>query len=227
MISILAFIPPPPGPLLGTTGTELLLFGLLIAAGVYHAHGARRNAPRFLSAAFVAVSLFYLLCPEDSAFQRRAGEEVMQGMATLQAGVMRAGGLTVAADNATVIGSFKFTYVRGCMGLSYFAMALLCLSLQPVSWRRRLAGVLGMVAGMTALNLARLIALYLLWEEGNEMAYQVFHRIGGGVFAVGGFALYCAALSWGSRRADPGALGALGVSDGNGSPTAPPAPLPS
>src|SRR5689334_6071340 len=124
MVSTLSFIPPPGAPLLGTTGTELILFGLLIGAGVYHARSTGRDAKLFLAVAFVTVSLFYFLCPEDSAVQQRLGGDVMRGMAVLQAEVMRAGGATVIAKGPSVIGSWEFTYARGCMGLSYLAMAV-------------------------------------------------------------------------------------------------------
>jgi len=201
MNSLLAFIPPPGPPLLGTTGTELLLFGLLIGAGVYHARATGRDAKLFLAAAFSAVALFYFLCPEDSAVQQRAGDKVMRGMATLQAELMRAGGAVVIAKGPSVIGAFEFTYARGCMGLSYLAMAILCLLAQPVSWRRRLTGVLAVAVGMTFFNLLRLSILYVMWERGLTAAYDVFHSLGGGLFAAGAFALYLGALYLGAPKA--------------------------
>lgn len=202
-ISTLAFILPPGAPLLGTTGTELLLFALLIGGGVYHARSTGRDSRLFLAAAFIAVSLFYFLCPEDSAAQRKVGEGVMRGMATLQAELMRAGGATVIAKDTSVIGSWQFTYARGCMGLSYLAMAILCLLAQPVSWGRRTIGVLLVVAGMTFVNLLRLSILYLLWDREMTLAYDVFHRVGGFLFAGGGFALYLGVLYLGAPRALP------------------------
>lgn len=210
MIQLTAFILPPSStPLLGTTGTELLLFGLLIAGGVYHARGTGRDAKLFLAVAFLSVSLFYLLCPEDSAVQRVAGDQVMRGMATMQAEVMRAGGSTVMAKGPSVVGSFEFTYARGCMGLSYLAMAILCLLSQPVSWRRRLCGVVLVAAGMTALNLLRLSILYLLWERQMTGTYHVFHEVGGGLFAAGAFALYLGVLYLGAPRELPQSSGGL------------------
>jgi exosortase/archaeosortase family protein len=194
MTPMLGFILPPGSPLLGTTGTELLLFGLLIAAGVYHARTSGRDAKKFLAVAFMAVSLFYFFCPEDSAVQRHAGDQVMRGMAVMQSELMRAGGATVMANGPTVSGSFEFTYARGCMGLSYLAMALLCLLAQPVSWTRRITGVGVVLAGMTFFNLLRLCTLYLLWERDLKGIYDVFHRVGGGLFAAGAFALYLGVL---------------------------------
>ncbi|HXG60386.1 MAG TPA: archaeosortase/exosortase family protein [Planctomycetota bacterium] len=190
----IAFIPPPAAPLLGTTGTELLLFGLLVAAGVYFLRAAGRDASRFVPAALVAVSLFYLLCPEDSAFQRRAGEALMSGMAALQAETMRLFGAAVRAEGPSVVGAFPFVYARGCMGLTYLAAAVLCLLFYPISWRRRLVGAAAVAAGMTALNLVRLIVLYLLWEGEHTFAYEAFHRAGGAVFAAGGAALFSLAV---------------------------------
>jgi len=192
--SLLGFILPPPAPLLGTTGTELLLFGLLIGAGVYHARSTGRDAKLFLAVAFAAVSLFYFLCPEDSVVQQLAGEQVMRGMATMQAELMRAGGAVVMAKGPSVVGSFEFTYARGCMGLSYLAMAVLCLLAQPVSWRRRMTGLLVIVAGMTFFNLLRLSVLYFLWDRDLRVVYDLFHRMGGGLFAGGAFALYLGVL---------------------------------
>jgi exosortase/archaeosortase family protein len=203
MDSMLAFILPPPAPLLGTTGTELLLFGLLIGSGVYHARTTGRDAKSFLAAAFAAVSLFYFLCPEDSVVQQQMGAQVMRGMATLQAEVLRAGGTAAMAKDTSVIGSFEFTYARGCMGLSYLAMAILCLLVQPVSWRRRLTGLAVVVAGMTFFNLLRLSLLYLLWDRQLTFAYDAFHTIGGGLFAGGAFALYLGVLYLGAPVALP------------------------
>jgi exosortase/archaeosortase family protein len=202
MISLTGFIIPPPAPsLLGTTGTELFLFGLLIAGGVYHARVTGRDAKRFLAAAFAAVSLFYFLCPEDSAVQQRLGGDVMKGMATLQAEVMRAGGTPVIAKESSIVGSFELSYARGCMGLSYLGMAVLCLLVQPVSWTRRLTGIVTIAVGMTFFNLLRLIVLYFLWDRDLKTAYDVFHRLGGGLFAVGSFALYLGVLYLKSPRA--------------------------
>ncbi len=203
MDSMVAFILPPPAPLLGTTGTELLLFGLLIGAGVYHARTTGRDAKLFLAAAFCAVSLFYFLCPEDSEVQQRAGGVVMRGMATLQAEMMRAGGAVVMAKDTSVIGSFEFTYARGCMGLSYLAMAVLCLLVQPVSWRRRMAGLGVLLAGMTFFNLLRLCMLYCLWDRQLHVVYDGFHRLGGALFAGGAFALYLGVLYLGAPRSLP------------------------
>jgi exosortase/archaeosortase family protein len=203
MDSMLAFILPPPAPLLGTSGTELLLFGLLIGSGVYHARNSGRDAKLFLAAAFAAVSLFYFLCPEDSELQQRVGGTVMRGMATLQAEMMRAGGAVVMAKDTSVIGSFEFTYARGCMGLSYLAMAVLCLLVQPVSWRRRLTGLGIMLTLMTFFNLLRLSLLYVLWDRQLHLIYDVFHRVGGGLFAGGAFALYLGVLYLGAPRSFP------------------------
>lgn len=195
MIVSMGMIPPPAAPLLGTTGTELLLFGLLTAAGVYFLRAAGRDARRFVAAAIAAVSLFYLLCPEDSPFQRRAGDLFMSGMAALQAEAMRLFGASVRAEGASVVGALEFTYARGCMGLSYLAVAVLCLLVYPASWGRRLGGAAALAAGMTALNLVRLIALYLLWEGGHAFLYEAFHRAGGAVFAAGGASLFALVVS--------------------------------
>ncbi len=209
MTSMLGFILPPGAPLLGTTGTELLLFGLLIGAGVSHARATGRDAKLFLAVAFSAVSLFYLLCPEDSAFQQHLGGQVMRGMATMQAELMRTGGAPVIARGPAVIGSFEFTYARGCMGLSYLGIAVLCLLAQPVSWARRLTGVGVVAAGMMFFNLLRLSALYLLWDRGLKMEYDVFHTVGGWLFAAAAFALYLGVLYLGAPRTLPQASGAL------------------
>lgn len=194
-------LPPANPPLLGTTGTELLQFGLLIAVGVGFARREGRPAGRFVASSLAAVSLFYWLCPETSAFQRSMGEALMSGMAVLQAGVMRLFGAPVHAEGPCVVGSFRFTYAQGCMGLSYLAMAMLVLLVQPTTWRRRLAGLPSLAAGMIGLNLVRLVVLYQLWSSGNTGAYLAFHRIGGGLFAVGAVALYAGILAFRLRPA--------------------------
>lgn len=195
-----AQVPPPPGgltpPLLGTTGTELLQFGLLIAAGIWFARRDGRSARAFVAASLSVVSLFYFLCPETSEVQRSAGDLLMGVMARLQAATMQLMGFAVYAQGPTVTGGgFNFTYVRGCMGLSYLAMAVLVLAVQPVSWRRRLLGLPVLVGGLLALNLVRLIVLYQLWGAGQAGAYEAFHRLSGGLFAVGAFALYAGILA--------------------------------
>ncbi|HYF00635.1 MAG TPA: exosortase/archaeosortase family protein [Planctomycetota bacterium] len=199
MTSLLAQSPAPPAtpPLLGTTGTELLQFALLVAAGVWYARREGRPAARFVASALLVVSLFYLLCPETSAVQRAAGDALMCGMAVVQSAVMRLGGAPVYADGPSVAGGgFQFTYVQGCMGLSYLAMAILVLLAQPTSWRRRLLGLPVLVTGMLALNLVRLVVLYQLWAGGHAAAYDGFHRVGGGLFAAGAFALYVGILGF-------------------------------
>ena len=204
MICLLAQSPLPPAnaPLLGTTGTELLQFGLLVAAGVWFARKEGRPAGRFVAAATALVTLFYWLCPETSAFQRTAGEALMSGTAVLQAGVMRLGGAPVYADGPSVAGgSFLFTYAQGCMGLSYLAMAVLVLLVQPTTWRRRLLGLPVLVAGMLAVNLTRLIVLYQLWAAGHTGVYDAFHRVSGGLFAVGALGLYAGILAFRLRPA--------------------------
>jgi exosortase/archaeosortase family protein len=198
---IALFSPLPPGaPLLGTTGTELLQFGLLIAAGVWTSRRAGADGSRFVGAAFVLVSAFYLLCPESSSFQREAGGFLMRWLAVLQAGMMGLAGTPVGADGISVVGSFRFTYAQGCMGLSYVAMAVLCLLAYPVSWRRKLWGVALVAGGMTWINLLRLMALYHLWELGETRAYAFFHRAGGGCFALAALAVFCGLL-WARPRA--------------------------
>lgn len=209
MNSMLGFIVPPGAPLLGTTGTELLLFGLLIGGGIWHARATGRDAKLFLAVAFSTVSLFYLLCPEDSAFQQQMGGQVMRGMASMQAELMRIGGAPVMAKGPTVSGSFEFTYARGCMGLSYLGMAVLCLLAQPVSWTRRLTGIAMIGVGMTFFNLLRLSVLYFLWDRELKTAYDVFHTAGGWLFAAAGFALYLGVLYLGAPRTMPAASGAL------------------
>lgn len=193
--ALFGFIPMPASPpLLGTTGTELFQFGLLSAAGVWFARRRGRDSARVVLLSYALVSLFYLLCPADSAFQRAAGDAVMSGMASLQAGFMNLWGAGVRAEGPVVDGLFRFAYARGCMGLSYIAMAVLCLACVPVSWRMRVVGATALVSGMVLFNLLRLTLLYQLWVGGCEGVYEAFHRVGGGLFAVVAFALYCVVL---------------------------------
>jgi exosortase/archaeosortase family protein len=189
------FVPPPPLPLLGTTGTELLQFALLVAAGVWFCRREGKDAGRFVAVALFAVSFFYLLCPETSPFQQHAGDALMSGMAGLQAGLMNLGGADVRADGPAVVGMIRFTYIRGCMGLSYLAMGLLVVLAYPAPWRRQLGAALVLGAGMVLLNALRLVVLYQLWENGQTVAYDAFHRVGGAVFALGAAGLFAAALA--------------------------------
>jgi exosortase/archaeosortase family protein len=189
------FIPPPALPLLGTTGTELLQFALLIAVGAWACRKQGRDAGRFVTLSLFAVSFFYLLCPETSPFQQRAGDALMHGMAVFQAGLMNLAGADVRADGTAVVGSFRFPYVRGCMGLSYLAMAVLVLLSYPAPWKRQLGAALALALGMVWLNALRLIALYALYERHWFGAYDVFHRAGGAFFALGAAGLFWAVLA--------------------------------
>lgn len=204
------FIPPPPAPLLGTTGTELLLFGLLIAGGVWLLHREGRTADRFVGLSLVGTTLFYLICPENSTLQRHVGDVLMHTMAWLQAALMKFGGTDVTAEGISVIGSTAFTLARGCLGLSYLAMGVIVLMAYPAPWRRRLAGA-GILAGaMIWLNAFRLILLYHLWDLREREAYALFHRVGGGFFALVVFGLFLGALTARplKRSAAPAAAGA-------------------
>src|SRR5262245_57811717 len=163
----LLFQPGFPGaPLLATTGTELLQFGLLIAAGTWFASRAGKDAGRFLLRAFLLVTLFYLLWPQDSGPQRDADRVVMHGMACLVSGIMNLGGMQTSVEGISVLTPGAYTMARGCMGLSYIAMAVLCVLAYPMEWRLRVRGALGIAAGMVWLNALRIVLLYqLLWEE--------------------------------------------------------------
>ncbi len=193
--TILLQPPPPPLPLLGTTGTEILQFGLLVAAGVWFLRRSGLDPRRFVATALATVSLFYLLCPEDSQLQRRAGWAVMNGMAMLQGGLMGFGGTEVQVDGVSLVGSVRFTYGLGCMGLSYLAMGVLCVLAYPMPWGRRAIGALVMAGSMIWLNVFRLIALYHLWELGEAELYHLFHRAGGGFFAAAAAAVFCGLLA--------------------------------
>lgn len=192
---------PPPAPLLGTTGTELLLFGLLVLAGVRSLAAKGRDPRRFVASMIVVVSLFYGLCPETSWVQRGAGQALMHTLAALQVGVMRLLGTDVTLQGIAVVGEIRFTLAQGCMGLTYLTMALLAVALYPsLGARRRLAGIAFLTAGMIVVNLLRLMALYYLWAGTNYATFHAFHRVGGFVFALAAFGLYAGVLTATPRR---------------------------
>jgi len=85
--------------------------------------------------------------------------------------------------------------VRGCMGLSYLAMGALVVLAYPADWKRQLGSALVLVTGMLLLNAVRLIVLYGLADSGLFAAYEAFHRVGGGLFALGAAGLFAAALA--------------------------------
>lgn len=192
---MLGFISLPGPPLLGTTGTELLLFGLLAAAGSWRLRREGRDASRFFALAFAGVTLFYLVCPDSSTLQRVTGQGLMHATAALQAGLMRLGGTDVHVEGISVVGNVGFTLARGCLGLSYLAMGVIFLLVYPMPWKRRLASAATLTVAMVWLNTFRLITLYHLWDLGEREAYHAFHRAGGVCFALLAFGLFCSALS--------------------------------
>lgn len=197
---LLPMQPPPPAPLLGTTGTELLLFALLIAGGTWLLHREGRAADRFTGLSFAGVTLFYLICPENSTLQIHLGDGLMRLMAWFQAALMRLGGTNVSVDGITVMGDTAFVLARGCLGLSYLAMGVIVLLAYPAPWRRRLWGAAVLAAAVVWLNAFRLILLYHLWDLREREAYAFFHRVGGGFFALIVFGLFVGALTARSRR---------------------------
>jgi exosortase/archaeosortase family protein len=202
---MLGFISLPGPPLLGTTGTELLLFALLAAAGSWRLRCEGRDAGRFFGFAFAGVSLFYFLCPDNSTLQRHTGQGLMYVTAALQAGLMRLGGTNVHVEGVSVVGNVGFTLARGCLGLSYLAMGVIFLLAYPMAWRRRLAAAATLTVAMVWLNAFRLITLYHLWDLGEREAYHAFHRAGGVCFALLAFGLFCGALSARPRTKPSGA----------------------
>jgi len=196
--------PPPPPPLLATTGTELLEFGLLIAAGTWFASRAGLDARRYVLRAFVMVSLFYILWPQDSGPQRAADRTVMHGMASLVSGLMNLGGMDSTVEGISVLTPTRYTMARGCMGLSYVAMAVLCVLAYPMAWRRRVGAALGIAAGMIWLNALRIVLLYQIWWLGEAELHWLVHRAGGGLFAGFALVLFVGALS--SRKRKPAAV---------------------
>lgn len=192
---LLPMQPPPPAPLLGTTGTELLLFALLIAGGTWLLHREGRAADRFAGFSLVGATLFYLVCPENSTLQILLGDSLMRLMAWLQASLMRLGGTDVCVEGIALMGDTAFILARGCLGLSYLAMGVIVLLAYPAPWRRRLAGAVVLAAAVVWLNAFRLILLYHLWDLREREAYAFFHRVGGGFFALIVFGLFLGALT--------------------------------
>jgi exosortase/archaeosortase family protein len=189
--------PLPPGgppPLLATTGTELLEFAVLIAAGVWMARRSGASASGFVKGAFVLVTSFFLLWPQELGPQREADRVVMNGMASLVAGLMNMGGTEASVDGISVMTSVRYTMARGCMGLTYLAMAVFCSISFPVGWRRRLTAAAGIAAGMVLLNALRILTLYHLWVEGFHGVHTFVHRVGGVLFSAFALGLFVVAF---------------------------------
>lgn len=187
-------IPLPPAPLLATTGTELLEFGLLIAAGVLLAQRSGQDAARYFLRAFVLVASFYFLWPQDSGPLQGKDLVVMHLMASLVSGLMNLGGIMSTVEGISVITPTPYTMARGCMGLSYLVMAVLCVLAYPARWRDRIAGAFGVAAGMVWLNALRILSLYYLWYHGLYRTHAWVHRVGGVFFALFALTFFWAAL---------------------------------
>jgi exosortase/archaeosortase family protein len=189
-------LPPPggPPPLLATTGTELLEFAVLIAAGVWMARRAGVSPAGFVKSAFVLVTAFFLFWPQEFGPQREADRVVMNGMASLVAGLMNMGGTEASVDGISVMTSVRFTMARGCMGLTYLAMAAFCAISFPASWRRRLTAAAGIASGMVLLNAVRILILYHLWQEGYHGVHTFVHRVGGVLFSAFALGLFVVAF---------------------------------
>jgi exosortase/archaeosortase family protein len=186
--------PAGPPPLLATTGTELLEFAVLIAAGVWMARRAGVSPVVFVRNAFLLVTAFFLLWPQEYGPQHEADRVVMNGMASLVAGLMNMGGTEASVDGISVMTSVRFTMARGCMGLTYLAMAAFCALSFPASWRRRLTAAAGIAAGMVLLNALRILTLYHLWQEGYHGVHTFVHRVGGALFAAFALGLFVVAF---------------------------------
>ena len=186
--------PPPPPPLLATTGTELLELGLLVAAGVLLAKRYRLDPAGFVARALLFVSAFYFLWPQDGGPLRGGDRLVMQGMAAIVSVLLNLGGLTTSVDGVAVLTPAPYVMARGCMGLSYLAMAVLCTLSFPGGWRRRVAGTLAVAGGMVGLNALRIVLLFHLWKRGEYDLHAWVHRAGGVFFAIFALGLFIAAV---------------------------------
>jgi len=191
-------VPLPPGgppPLLATTGTELLEFAVLIAAGVWMSRRAGVSPAGFVRNSFLLVTAFFLLWPQEFGPQREADRVVMNGMASLVAGLMNMGGTEASVDGISVMTSVRYTMARGCMGLTYLAMAAFCALSFPAGWRRRITAAAGIAAGMVLLNALRILTLYHLWVEGYHGIHTVVHRVGGALFSAFALGLFVVAFN--------------------------------
>lgn len=195
-IVLTAQVPPPPAPppLLATTGSELLEFGLLVAAGVLLARRLGKEPGGFVGRALLFVSAFYFLWPQDGGPLRGADRAVMQGMAAIVSVILNLGGLSTRIDGIAVLTPSPYVMARGCMGLSYLGMAVLCTLAFPDGWRRRWAGALAVAAGMVLLNALRIVLLFHVWRAGAFDLHAWIHRAGGVFFAVFALGLFVAAV---------------------------------
>lgn len=149
----IAFPLPPPDPLLRPCGTEILEFGLLIAAGAWKLRESKEASGRFVLLALALVGALFVLCPEDSAFQRGLDRLAIGAVASLLEHPLRLFGIPVRAEGPAL---GEMVVVRGCFGPSYLAILALCAFAFP---GRRIASAFVVAPGMILPNAVRIEAL--------------------------------------------------------------------
>jgi len=104
----------------------------------------------------------------------RSAEQVLRYM---EVPVARSGAVLAHPDGF----SYRITYV--CSGLRPFVLIAVTLLLVPGSWRSRITGMCVALVGIEALNLLRLVHLYLAGSA-DANAFFVAHRITWNIIAI-------------------------------------------
>lgn len=133
-----------------------------------------RNQISFVLRFFGLLALFYLLVALEPV-DRTVVRPFTVGLTAVSAGVLNLFGEGVVRTGMIITGGgFAVDIKNGCNGIE--AMVFLCAAMIafPAPWRARLAGVgIGMVA-VQALNVARIVSLFLLGRYRRDL-FDMFH----------------------------------------------------
>ena len=177
--------PPPPGVPI-PTGSELLMAGLLIVAGLWMLWRAdRRRALRFAGCFAALAALFYVAVPEQSALQMKLDRVTIHGFSWGPTIALSMLGTPAAVDGTSIVtAEGPMPVVRGCLGWSYLALFVMATALYPTTWVRRLvAAVVGVLVHLL-LNVGRVVLLYEFWQDESYFAFEALHRGGGLYFTL-------------------------------------------
>lgn len=178
--------PPPPGGVPIPTGSELLMAGLLVVAGVWTMWRTdRRRGLRFAAVFVTLAAAYYVLIPEQSELQANLDRVTLHGFSWGPAMVLSALGTPATVEGTAVVtAEGPMTVVRGCLGWSYLALFALAVAVFPTTWPRRLVALAVGAVVHVLLNVLRVVLLYELWQGGSYFAFEALHRGGGLYFTL-------------------------------------------
>jgi exosortase/archaeosortase family protein len=134
----------------------------------------KRTVARFLFTFALVIAAYYLLSG-TAAFRDRFFPWYLElnarGAARLLALI---GQGTKVSDNLVYSNRFSFTVQRGCDAVEPTVLFLAAVMASPVTWRLRAVGLLSGMTLLAAINLLRLVSLFLTgvyWEA----AFHVMH----------------------------------------------------